>query len=359
MRASRILGYPVDPALRVGLDSRNGVIGARVDLTTVDPDLKSPYVHNWFLGVQRELFRGIVVDANYLGSAGRNLHNAYNINRFTGDLIDGRFDGFNPSFSTITFVTSTSESELSRRHAPAAAQLPARLHAAGRVHVRPGDERRRSARLDRRRLQDAANLPANGRSPATTSPHKLAIVGLVGDAVLQERDRACRAGCWAAGSSPGRRSCRPGRRSTSPTAARSRPATSTPMATAATVRMPPPSGIKTGGWSNRRVPRRDLPGVRFPAPGAGQNGNLVRNAYRGPGYADVSLSLSKKFERDAEGVGRSAPRCVQRLQPRQPRRIRTWTLNSTNFGQIDVAVESASVPDRSAAALLNRGNADC
>jgi hypothetical protein len=105
------LGYPVDPALKVGLDSRNGVIGARVNLTTVDPNLRSPYVHNWFAGFQRELWYGIVGEANYVGSAGRNLHNAYNINRFVGDLIDGRFDGFNPSFNTITFVTSTSTSD--------------------------------------------------------------------------------------------------------------------------------------------------------------------------------------------------------------------------------------------------------
>ena len=46
-----------------------------------------------------------------MGSAGRNLHNAYNINRFRGDLLDGRFDGFNPSFGTITMVTSTSSSD--------------------------------------------------------------------------------------------------------------------------------------------------------------------------------------------------------------------------------------------------------
>jgi hypothetical protein len=34
----------------------------------------------------------------------------------------------------------------------------------------------------------------------------------------------------------------------------------------------------------------------FPVPAAGLNGTLVRNAYRGPGYVDVSLSLSKKLE---------------------------------------------------------------
>ena len=49
--------------------------------------------------------------SNYIGSAGRNLHNAYNVNRFRGDLLDGRFDGFNPSFSSINMVTSTSSSD--------------------------------------------------------------------------------------------------------------------------------------------------------------------------------------------------------------------------------------------------------
>jgi hypothetical protein len=34
----------------------------------------------------------------------------------------------------------------------------------------------------------------------------------------------------------------------------------------------------------------------FPRPAAGQNGNLSRNAFRGPGYIDTSLSVSKKFK---------------------------------------------------------------
>jgi hypothetical protein len=59
------LGYPVDPALQVGLDSRNGVIGARVALTTVDPNLVNPYTHNWFLGVQHH--RRSVLGLSWIG----------------------------------------------------------------------------------------------------------------------------------------------------------------------------------------------------------------------------------------------------------------------------------------------------
>ena len=67
------LGYPVDPALRLGLDSRNGIAGARVSVRTVDANFKTSYTHNWFLGAQRELGRGIVAEVNYIGSGGHRL----------------------------------------------------------------------------------------------------------------------------------------------------------------------------------------------------------------------------------------------------------------------------------------------
>ena len=47
-------GYPVDPALQAGLIAEWRHRRPRA-LTTVDPDLKSPYAHNWFVGVQREI----------------------------------------------------------------------------------------------------------------------------------------------------------------------------------------------------------------------------------------------------------------------------------------------------------------
>ena len=97
------LGYPVDPALQVGLDFRNGVIGARVALTTVEQNLRNPYTHNWFFGVQREIGLGVVAEFNYLGSSGRNLYNAYNINRYAGDLVDGSSLASTPAPSRSTW----------------------------------------------------------------------------------------------------------------------------------------------------------------------------------------------------------------------------------------------------------------
>jgi len=47
--------------------------------------MRDPYVMSWFLGVQREIRRDLVMDVNYVGTAGRKLIRAEDWNRFTGD----------------------------------------------------------------------------------------------------------------------------------------------------------------------------------------------------------------------------------------------------------------------------------
>ena len=172
------LGYPVDPALQVGLDERNGVRGARVALTVVDPDLKSPYTHNWFLGVQREIMWGMVAEANYLGSAGRQLHNAYNVNRFVGDLAtDNVFTGFNPSFAGITMVRSNSRANYHggtvtlRRNFRQGYTFQG-AYTFGKA-MNDADQAVGSTNF-----QDAANIGADYALAGYDVPHKLALVGL-------------------------------------------------------------------------------------------------------------------------------------------------------------------------------------
>ena len=50
-----------------------------------NPRMRDPYVMSWFLGIQREIRRDLVIDVNYVGTAGRKLMRAENWNRFTGD----------------------------------------------------------------------------------------------------------------------------------------------------------------------------------------------------------------------------------------------------------------------------------
>ncbi len=46
--------------------------------------LRDPYIENWFFGIQRELHPKLTVELNYVGTLGRNLFRAENVNRVPG-----------------------------------------------------------------------------------------------------------------------------------------------------------------------------------------------------------------------------------------------------------------------------------
>jgi hypothetical protein len=323
-------GYPVDPALQVGLDPRNGVIGARVALTTVDPDLKSPYAHNWFVGVQREIGYGIVADANYIGSAGRNLHNAYNVNRFRGDLLDGRFDGFNPSFSSINMVTSTSRSD----YHGATFQLKRNfqqgflLQGAYTFGKAMNDA---DIAVGATAFQDAADIGAEWAPAGYDVAHKLSLIGLWELPFFKDSSKVTRAilGGWQIAGSAILQ-------------------TGSPLNVTNSAAYPrgdfnadsnggdrpnaPDASVKQSGWSNAEYLAGIFKATDFPTPAAGQNGNLQRNAFRGPGFIDVSLSLSKKFVLTDRWSGEfrlDAFNALNRVNLGDP----VMDLSNTNFGR--------------------------
>jgi hypothetical protein len=285
-------GYPVDAALQTGLDEHNGLRGARVSLTTVDNNLRSPYAHTFFVGMQRQIPWGLAVDANYLGSRGRNLHNAYNVNRYVGDMLDGRFNGFNPSFATINHVMSTSSSDynglsLSIRRPYRNSYMFQAAYTLGKA-MNDTDQA-----VGATNTQDAADLGAEWAVAGYDVRHKLSFVAMwelpffrnsagltttllggwqlqgfgvfqTGNPISVTNSAAYPAGDYNADNNAGDR----------------------PNA---------PSGVQTSGWSNDEYLAGIFAASDFPRPAAGTNGNLPRNAYRGPGFAEVSLSLAKKF----------------------------------------------------------------
>jgi TonB dependent receptor-like, beta-barrel len=108
--------YPQNPALGRGLDQNGGIKGARIDLRVIDPEATLPYSYNWFAGVQRQLPWQFVLEANYIGTAGRNMMSAdgpggEDYNRFAGDLLDGRRDRLNPSFGVVGLAESRIDSQ--------------------------------------------------------------------------------------------------------------------------------------------------------------------------------------------------------------------------------------------------------
>ncbi len=103
--------YPPNPALGRGVDANGGLVGARVNLRVVDPEAITPHYYNWFAGVQRQIAWKLVLQADYIGTAGRHLMSAdgpvgANYNRFAGDLFDGRADLINPSFAEVALGES-------------------------------------------------------------------------------------------------------------------------------------------------------------------------------------------------------------------------------------------------------------
>jgi hypothetical protein len=98
--------FTPNAALGRGLDANGGIVGARVELRVVDPSLEMPEYYNWFSGVQYQLPANFVVEANYNGTAGRNLllgdgPTSIDYNRFANDLGDGVRNRLNPSFASV------------------------------------------------------------------------------------------------------------------------------------------------------------------------------------------------------------------------------------------------------------------
>jgi hypothetical protein len=91
------------PNFQIGLDERNGLIGIPASQNAWDPEMKTQYAFNYFLGLQYSIGKDWAVEANYVGSQGRKLYQQFDVNRYAGDLFDGRLNRLNPSFGTINY----------------------------------------------------------------------------------------------------------------------------------------------------------------------------------------------------------------------------------------------------------------
>jgi hypothetical protein len=49
--------------------------------------LPDPYIEHWFFGIQRELPSRAIIELNYIGTAGRNLYRAEDVNRVPGERL--------------------------------------------------------------------------------------------------------------------------------------------------------------------------------------------------------------------------------------------------------------------------------
>ncbi|MEQ1884885.1 MAG: TonB-dependent receptor [Bryobacteraceae bacterium] len=103
---------PFNPQFARGLNAQGGLISRpgepaiRISPWVVNPNIKVQYSESWFFNIQRQVRKDWTVELGYVGTTGVNLERIDDINRRTGDLLDGKTDRINPNFDTMLFVTN-------------------------------------------------------------------------------------------------------------------------------------------------------------------------------------------------------------------------------------------------------------
>jgi hypothetical protein len=89
-------------------DSHGGIVGQRGNIGGFTADSKMGQIDNWTFSVQQQIFNTLVVEVNYSGMASHHLPVFTDDNRFKGDMIvnKGNLTRLNPSFGTITYQTT-------------------------------------------------------------------------------------------------------------------------------------------------------------------------------------------------------------------------------------------------------------
>ncbi|HJZ98287.1 MAG TPA: TonB-dependent receptor [Candidatus Solibacter sp.] len=333
-------GYPVDPALKLGLDEHNGIKGARVGLTAVDPRLRTPYVYNWFFGVQREVSK-IVVEANYIGSAGHHLFNSVNLNRYAGDLLDGIFNGFNQSFSNISMIQSTSNSiyhgaTLSVKRSLGSGLMLQGSYTYGKAIDDTDGETGTTS------WQNAWNRRAERGLAGFDVRHRLNLVGVWNMPFFKQKG-SMPVAHWLLGGwqLSGLAIFDNGTPLTVTNGAAFRFDSTGKLNVGGDFNADntggdrpnaPTTQIQTSGWSKQQFLNGIMPASAFGTPAPGQDGNLGRTTYRGPGFAQTDLSLAKGFsltERLRMNFRADAFNAFNRVNLSNP----SMDLSSTNFGK--------------------------
>jgi Carboxypeptidase regulatory-like domain len=57
--------------------------------STMDPEIRTPYVRNWTIGIQRELWRDAAIELRYVANRGENIWRNYNLNEV--NIFENRF----------------------------------------------------------------------------------------------------------------------------------------------------------------------------------------------------------------------------------------------------------------------------
>jgi hypothetical protein len=307
---------PYNPEFGRGLNDQGGVQPApgeppiRITGFVVNPTIKTQYTESWFLNGQQRLGAHWIVELGYVGTHGVNLERIEDVNRFNGDLLDGREDRLNPNFSVLLFVTNGVTSTYNAFTAEVRRELSSGFSV--QANYRWSKWLDSGSDTSTGQFQDNSE-PGKGaqnvnclvceKAPSLFDiPHRLSVSGLFSPEFLKGHK-----GTLAAIG-------RDWQLSAILTAQSGRPFSvwnNAAFAAGGDYNADGGGGAVGGGFYDR--PNAPAPGTIpdhfsqddflkgiFPAsafvkPTPGQNGTLGRNTYRGPRYLTVDLALSRAF----------------------------------------------------------------
>lgn len=101
-------GFAPPPGISYQVDPHGGLVGTRIGVGGPQPDLVSPLVQNWSIGVQHSIGNSVVIEADYFGTSSTHLYFQTDSNRYAGDLIqhNGSLTRLNSSFGAVTYGQS-------------------------------------------------------------------------------------------------------------------------------------------------------------------------------------------------------------------------------------------------------------
>ena len=97
---------PFNSEFATALSVSTGTSRIRPTGFVVDPNVKTQYTVNWFANLQQRIYGGWVGEIGYIATRGINLERIDDVNRFAGDLLDGREDRINSRFGPLLYVTN-------------------------------------------------------------------------------------------------------------------------------------------------------------------------------------------------------------------------------------------------------------
>ncbi|HWQ52497.1 MAG TPA: TonB-dependent receptor [Bryobacteraceae bacterium] len=298
-----------DPSFARPLDALGGSTALRPALQTVDRSLQTPYVWQWFFGVQRRLPGDWMVEANYLGNAGRKLLLRNEINRFSGDRADGALDRVNRSFGGIVHGSNA----ISSIYSGLAVQVQKRFSKGYTAQVAYTFSRSIDADSEpfgggageTQGVMEVSNIRLDRGLSAFDATHRLAANFLWELPLLRSAAPVLRStlGGWQVNGIVSLQSGFPMTVTTSEDYNLDGLFTDRPNAIAAIggkVADGPHDFLRGAfGDASRQA-------TLFAPAAPGTNGNLGRNTFRGPGFANVDFSVLKNFRMPWFGADESS-----------------------------------------------------